>query len=114
MGSGKTKLARRLNYSRPPADLAGLNLVPDLTGLSLAEARKAVPAALVISSSTEEPSTGESSTDEGTVVDQHPEPGAWLPAASTVTVRLSGDDGQAGVREPRRPLPPTRTNRARA
>ncbi|WP_283132867.1 PASTA domain-containing protein [Rhizohabitans arisaemae] len=42
----------------------------------------------------------------GRVVGQHPFPGTRVPRWSVVTVTLRDDPGNAGVREPRRPIPP--------
>lgn len=42
------------------------------------------------------------------VVRQYPDPGARVPTASTVRLWLERGDGEAGVREPRRPTPPKR------
>ncbi|MCA2216653.1 PASTA domain-containing protein [Jidongwangia harbinensis] len=51
---------------------------------------------------------------QGPVVRQRPEPGVVTRRGSVVVVRTAGPGGDGGVREPRRPVPPTREDRAAA
>jgi hypothetical protein len=46
----------------------------------------------------------------GQVIDQRPEVGGVVAVHAEVTVWTSGSGGDAGVREPRRPIPPTQEN----
>ncbi len=50
----------------------------------------------------------------GAVVRQRPEPGVVTRRGSAVVVQTSGPGGDGGVREPRRPVPPTREDHAAA
>lgn len=44
----------------------------------------------------------------GRITGQAPSAGEWLPPGGTVTVWFGDGPGSAGVREPRRPVPPVR------
>jgi RNA-binding protein YhbY len=89
--------------------------VPDLVGLSLADALTILTrSGLEAVSATPDISLQESQEDLRPiiVVRQYPDPDARIYTASTVKLWLERGDGEAGVREPRRPSPPPRVARA--
>ena len=89
--------------------------VPDLVGLNLADALAILTrSGLEAVSATPDISLQESQEDLRPiiVVRQYPDPDARIYTASTVKLWLERGDGEAGVREPRRPTPPPRAARA--
>ena len=86
-------------------------VVPDLRGLTAPEAGRMgqLAGVRVVGPTGDAPWLNQL---EGTVIGQHPEAGSGVARHSEVTVWTSGPGGDAGVREPRRPLPPTLDNHA--
>ncbi len=85
--------------------------VPDLLGLTTLEARRVgLRAGLCVVG----PDGDSRSLSQlhGPVIRQHPEAGTIFDLRAEVTVWTSDPGGDAGVREPRRPIPPTRGIRA--
>jgi len=85
--------------------------VPDLVGLNASDALGILTRA-GLDAVSETPSIGlledPGELAPAIVVRQYPDPGAAVPPASTVKLWLERGDGSAGVREPRRPIPPIR------
>ena len=89
--------------------------VPDVVGLSAADALGILThAGFDAVSATPEIGLFETSEDlrPTVVVRQYPDAGTEVASASTVRLWLERGDGEAGVREPRRPVPPPRVARA--
>jgi hypothetical protein len=85
-------------------------LVPNVVGLEWIEARD-VLAAEGLTAINAQPDTPTEPGSRGWIItDQSPESGARVPAGSVVRLWLRGD-GDAGVREPRRPRPTPRSAR---
>jgi hypothetical protein len=88
--------------------------VPDLIGLTSADALAILTrTGLEAVSATPDIELRESHDDlrPAVVVRQYPDPGTRIHAASTVKLWLERGDGEAGVREPRRPTTPPRAAR---
>lgn len=88
--------------------------VPDLIGLTSADALAILTqAGLDAVSATPGIDLRDSGKDlrPKVVVRQYPDPGTRIQAASAVKLWLERGDGEAGVREPRRPTTPPRTAR---
>ncbi len=88
--------------------------VPDVVGLTSADALGIlIHAGLEAVSATRGLDLLESSDDlrPTVVVRQYPDPGTRIQTASTVKLWLERGDGEAGVREPRRPVTPPRAAR---
>ncbi len=86
--------------------------VPDVVGLTVAEALGILTGTgLDAVSATPDIALHDDLDDlrPTVVVRQYPDPGTRIAAASTVRLWLERGDGEAGVREPRRPYPPPRT-----
>jgi hypothetical protein len=83
--------------------------VPDFVGLTVLEAREAGLLAGVVVVGPD-PDTGVLTDLRGSVVAQRPEAGALVARQAQVMVWTSGSGGDAGVREPRNPYPPTLMN----
>ena len=81
--------------------------VPDVTGMSLDDARGALIAVglIAVGSDPDGPPLAAFGWPDGVVVDQSPESGAKVPPGSRVMLRLGRGGGSSGVREPRRPNP---------
>jgi hypothetical protein len=110
MGRGRAKAKQQR---------AGAVVVPDLLGLTALEAGQVGMRVglLVVGPEPDFPLLGDlpfaSLSDlQGTVIRQRPEAGAAFERHAQVMVWTSGPGGEAGVREPRRPFPPVRENRA--
>jgi hypothetical protein len=113
VGRGRaTKVARILTYGSPAAAMldSGLVVVPNLLGLTLADVLTIVRANLITLAT----SGDRAGVDVGAVVEQTPSAGTEVSPGSAVTVRFGDDPGDAGVREPRRPVPPVRHDSAAA
>ncbi|WP_236796942.1 PASTA domain-containing protein [Amycolatopsis sp. GM8] len=90
----------------------GTVLVPELTGLTLENARLLLSQNDLVLVESDATASRVSDWPDGVVLDQSPEPGAKVPPGSPVTVWLSGGGGGgSGVREPRRPKPDPKTGR---
>jgi hypothetical protein len=90
--------------------------VPDLVGFTAAEALGILTSTgLVAVSAT--PGIELHETRDGrrpaVIIRQYPDPGTRIQSASTIRLWLERGDGEAGVREPRRPTTPPREARAR-
>jgi hypothetical protein len=81
--------------------------VPRLVGLMAVDARETAEARGVLLAAADRPAFHLTVIDH--VVRQYPPPGAEVPRGAVVTVwfDLGGGGGGAGVREPRRPGPPS-------
>lgn len=89
----------------------GKVVVPDVVGLSFADARAALMRGRLQAAGPDDdgPPLTAGGWPGGVVVDQAPESGAKVPAHSVVRLWLGRGGGSAGVREPRRPGPEPRT-----
>lgn len=106
-GTAASELAGRVRRRRTVA-------VPDVVGLSSADALGILTrAGFEAVSATPDIDLGENPDDPRpvVVVRQYPDPGIRIHAASTVKLWLERGDGEAGVREPRRPTTPPRAAR---
>src|SRR5437899_1584665 len=124
MGRARTKVGQMKAGLRPGVSVAvdrpgsgseRLNVIemPPLAGQTLAEARNTLGDVLAIA--TPEPSAMTTSYQAKLIFEQRPAAGQWVPKGSTVTVWLADGPGDTGgVREPRRPLPEPKNNRAEA
>jgi len=86
-------------------------VVPDLRGLTATEAMRIGMAGFVMVVCPN-PNFGSARNLQGTVVRQRPEAGAAVERYAEIAVWSSGRGDDAGVREPRRPLPPVRQHQA--
>ncbi len=82
-------------------------VVPDVTGLSLDDARSALAqrGLTALGSDPDGPPLAADGWPDGVVTDQSPESGAKVPNGSGVRLWLERGGGSGGVREPRRPTP---------
>jgi hypothetical protein len=107
MGRGRAK-AHRAGAGRPDTVV-----VPDLVGQAAPDAGElGRRAGLRVVGPDGDP--GSLDELDGPVVRQRPEPGVVARRGADVMVWTSGPGGDAGVREPRRPVPPTRADEAAA
>lgn len=106
------------SWAEPHRGAARAVEVPDLVGLDLSLARRAILAEGLVFAVPDASVTGRPAGLAGlVVVAQQPEPGTWLrtdSADARVTVWFEERPGDAGVREPRRPVPPRWQNRTSA
>ncbi len=79
-------------------------LVPNVVGLEWSEAQKVLSGEGLAAINAQPDAAIDLGSGGWTVTDQSPESGARVPAGSDVRLWLRGD-GDAGVREPRRPRP---------
>jgi hypothetical protein len=100
-------VARQLKYASSSAAIldSGLVSVPNLIGRTLQDVLSTIARSLL---------TLVNSGRDGVVVEQDPAPGTEVSPGTAITVRFGEDPGDAGVREPRRPIPPLRHNTAAA
>jgi hypothetical protein len=85
-------------------------VVPNVIGMTWADGRRALAEKGLIAiepGAVRPPAAGE--IPSGAVTDQSPESGARVAAGSSVTLWVGRGGGSAGVREPRRPLPVTKS-----
>ncbi|MGN6608007.1 MAG: PASTA domain-containing protein [Jatrophihabitans sp.] len=89
---------------------AGSAVVPDLVGLSYADAFDILLAAGLAPTPADKDQPPIEPAERGAfrVVRQYPDSGTKVPAGSVVRLWLERGGGEAGVREPRRPTPPSR------
>lgn len=101
--------AEIVNQSRRRSNVT----VPDVVGLSFEEAREVLTGKRLVplASDPDDVRLADQKALSAVVTDQSPESGAKVPAGSRVTLWL-GRGGSAGVREPRRPSPAPRSQRA--
>jgi hypothetical protein len=85
-------------------------LVPNVVGLEWLEARNVLTGSGLVAINAQPDTAPEPGSRGWVVTDQSPESGARVPAGSVVRLWLRGD-GDAGVREPRRPRPTPRSAR---
>jgi beta-lactam-binding protein with PASTA domain len=85
-------------------------LVPNVVGLEWIEARDVLAAEGLTAINAQPDTPAEPGSRGWIITDQSPESGARVPAGSVVRLWLRGD-GDAGVREPRRPRPTPRSAR---
>ncbi len=85
-------------------------LVPNVVGLEWLEARNVLTGDGLVAINAQPDTPAEPGSRGWVVTDQSPESGARVPAGSVVRLWLRGD-GDAGVREPRRPRPTPRSAR---
>ncbi len=93
----------------------GMVAVPDVVGLTVAEALGILTGSGLDAVSATPEIDLVDRPDEirpTVVVRQYPDPGTRIHAASSVKLWLERGDGEAGVREPRRPAPPPLAARA--
>jgi hypothetical protein len=90
--------------------LKGLIDVPDVLGLSYADARDIVRRAGLEPANADPDAAPVAPVDWGSyrIVRQYPDPGTRLRAGSPVRLWAERGGGESGVREPRRPNPPSR------
>lgn len=86
-------------------------LVPNAVGLEWSAARHLLAAEGLVAINAQPDATADPSSQGWVVTDQSPESGAVVRAGAVVRLWLRGDDGDAGVREPRRPRPTPRPAR---
>jgi transposase-like protein len=107
---------RRAAMGRMPDDVAldwleaSKVSVPNVVGLDWIEARDVLSAQGLVAINAQPDSPTEPGGAGWVVTDQSPESGALVPAGSVVRLWIRGD-GDAGVREPRRPRPTPRSAR---
>lgn len=90
--------------------------VPDVVGFTVAEALGVLTSTGLVAASATlgiELRETDPNLPPAVVVRQYPDSGTRLPAAATVRLWLERGDGEAGVREPRRPTTPPQAERAR-
>ena len=87
-------------------------LVPNVVGLEWIEARDVLAGAELVAINAQPDAVTDPESRGWIITDQSPESGARVPAGSVVRLWLRGD-GDAGVREPRRPRPTPRSARER-
>jgi PASTA domain len=87
-------------------------LVPNVVGLGWIQARDVLAGAELAAISVQPDAPTDPGSHGWVITDQSPESGARVPAGSVVRLWLRGD-GDAGVREPRRPRPTPRPARER-
>ncbi len=104
MGAGRTG-AKRVP-ARPP-----VAVVPDLRGLDTVEAAELASRAS-LQAVGPKGTPGSLRELAGVVARQRPEPGVVVRQHADVMVWTSGPGGDAGVREPLRPVPPARDGEA--
>jgi PASTA domain len=85
-------------------------LVPSVVGLDWIEARDVLAGAGLVAINAQPDAPTDPGNRGWVITDQSPESGARVPAGSVVRLWLRGD-GDAGVREPRRPRPTPRSAR---
>jgi hypothetical protein len=83
-------------------------LVPNVVGLDWIQAREALASSELVAINVQPDALTGPGSRGSVVTDQSPESGARVPAGSVVRLWLRGD-GDAGVREPRRPRPTPRS-----
>ena len=83
-------------------------LVPNVVGLGWIEARDVLTGDGLVAINAQPDAPTDPGSSGWVVTDQSPESGARVPAGSVVRLWLKGD-GDAGVREPRRPRPTPRS-----
>jgi hypothetical protein len=90
---------------------ASLIKVPNVIGMTWTDARRvlAEKALIAVEPGATRPPTAVEVPSGDAVTDQSPESGARVPAGSSVTLWVGRGGGSAGVREPRRPLPVTKS-----
>ena len=85
-------------------------LVPNVVGLDWIQAREALASSELVAINVQPDALTGPGSRGSVVTDQSPESGARVPAGSVVRLWLRGrGDGDAGVREPRRPRPTPRS-----
>jgi PASTA domain len=85
-------------------------LVPDVVGIEWIEARDVLAGAGLVAINAQPDAPTDPASRGWVITDQSPESGARVPAGSAVRLWPRGD-GDAGVREPRRPRPTPRSAR---
>ena len=85
-------------------------LVPNVVGLEWIEARDVLAGNGLVAINAQPDAPTDPGSRGWVITDQSPESGARVPAGSVVRLWLRGD-GDAGVREPRRPRPAPRSAR---
>jgi hypothetical protein len=84
-------------------------LVPNVVGLDWIQAREVLAGSELVAINVQPDALTDPGSRSSVVTDQSPESGARVPAGSVVRLWLRGD-GDAGVREPRRPRPTPRSS----
>lgn len=97
VGDAAVELTERARQRRRSSS----RVVPDVIGMSLADARQLLSANALVGVAV----NPQGLATDGVVVDQTPESGAKVPPGSEVKLWLARGDGGSGVREPRRPVP---------
>jgi transposase-like protein len=108
--STETAAQRLLEMRAQEQRRASKVLVPNVVGLDWLEARDVLNGNGLVAINAQPDTPAESGSPGWVVTDQSPESGARVPAGSVVRLWLRGD-GDAGVREPRRPRPTPRSAR---
>jgi len=86
-------------------------LVPNVVGLDWIQAREVLAGSELVAINAQPDAATDPGSRGWVITDQSPESGARVPAGSIVRLWLRGD-GDAGVREPRRPRPTPRSSGA--
>ena len=86
-------------------------LVPNVVGLDWIQAREVLAGSELVAINAQPDAATDPASRGWVITDQSPESGARVPAGSIVRLWLRGD-GDAGVREPRRPRPTPRSSGA--
>src|ERR1700722_10173740 len=89
-------------------------LVPNVVGLDWIQAREVLAGSGLVAINAQPDAATDPASRGCVITDQSPESGARVPAGSVVRLWLRGlrGDGDAGVREPRRPRPTPRSSGA--